>query len=1008
MATYLPGSQDYIPQIQPFVPDYNFYAGALQMKQGQADQARQQLSTLYGSLLNAPLTRDDNVARRDGFFKTIERDIQRIAGMDLSKRQNVVQAEGLFNQLIDDKSIVHDMVWTRGFQKELQRAQNFKNCGDPEKCGGSWWEGGERLMQYSREEYRNAPWQDAMKMSHAQFTPHQDVSKQAIALAKEAGLSVKVDELKGGYITTTKNGSMLVTPLQQLFMGSLAQDPAIQSYYKAQAELARKDFMYTNAERYGSVEAAEQAYIAQTAPVVEALLKGSRAGIEESISNTKKKTEKLEEEAKKGIKEDQSYLAELIGEYRGRQEKLEKSLEVAKATEGEVAVAGNYSAYTGRQIDNILAMTQLGVDIDNSAKALAYKDYEYSIAVDQYSMEAVKQKNRIRLENMKHSNQIALADHKFDLEQAAEQQNMEGLLIHNAPRIINDIPGGIVTGDSNPHSQENLERGMNAFVKDRDGTRADLSAGIKWLTQNALQRGSAAADNGDVQAKEDYVRLVEEFANARNIAEQNVAFNQPYSEVTGKAIPPTVNNKLESAISVFKNANTLDQKYAAAKRVSGHIDLDQIPGSQIDQIYEKVLSKMLDPKVKENKVMREYLTPLRKNAAKNGVFWQIQARDLALQQMDNMYAEQAKSVIGSARMREEFGDTWADAFASYIDPNGYVVDENTFISNMRAKGYDPEVASNLYKMDVKEPKGWDLWNRAFGSAQKAKDIKTQNKAKGEGIHQKWKRAVAMFAKPQGDKVWLVSGAGDKVARGQNYVADPQFPASPGLQGSVGIIRDALHNQQAVFSMGGFSESLPETEDDAAVIAKTLLTDLYTMQEDKDRPILDVTYSHIAASREDMVGLNIKLNPSYTKKYKGTENNKGLMPDQAALTSEGLTIYVPKNETHNTFTEGTKGTALDKSMQWGGPLKLDHEPDYAKNFTITPDPNTGAYNVSGMIRSGHDDEGDPNWEYFSYVEPNDINVTDMVIKYQNFIDYVVEQHQAYEQRLGMKNKSNAAK
>ena len=37
MATYLNGNQDYIPQIQPFKPDYNFLGNILQTKQGKYD-----------------------------------------------------------------------------------------------------------------------------------------------------------------------------------------------------------------------------------------------------------------------------------------------------------------------------------------------------------------------------------------------------------------------------------------------------------------------------------------------------------------------------------------------------------------------------------------------------------------------------------------------------------------------------------------------------------------------------------------------------------------------------------------------------------------------------------------------------------------------------------------------------------------------------------------------------------------------------------------------------------
>ena len=130
MATYLQGITDYIPQVQPFAPDFNFYAKSLQFSQGKADAARKQLSNIYGSLLNSPLTREDNTESREKFFKTIDQDIQRMAGMDLSLQQNVLAAKGVFNQMLDNKGIVKDMVWTKQFQGQQKKSQSFKKCNE--------------------------------------------------------------------------------------------------------------------------------------------------------------------------------------------------------------------------------------------------------------------------------------------------------------------------------------------------------------------------------------------------------------------------------------------------------------------------------------------------------------------------------------------------------------------------------------------------------------------------------------------------------------------------------------------------------------------------------------------------------------------------------------------------------------------------------------------------------------------------------------------------------------
>ena len=79
MATYLPGVTDYIPQIQPFKPDFNFYANVLQTKEAQYKAGYQRLSGIYGSLLNSEMLRQDNNMRREQFFYDIENNIKNLS-----------------------------------------------------------------------------------------------------------------------------------------------------------------------------------------------------------------------------------------------------------------------------------------------------------------------------------------------------------------------------------------------------------------------------------------------------------------------------------------------------------------------------------------------------------------------------------------------------------------------------------------------------------------------------------------------------------------------------------------------------------------------------------------------------------------------------------------------------------------------------------------------------------------------------------------------------------------
>ena len=58
MAQYPQGVNTFIPDYQPYEPDLNFTANVLQLKQTQYDQNWNRLNSMYGQLLNAPLTHD--------------------------------------------------------------------------------------------------------------------------------------------------------------------------------------------------------------------------------------------------------------------------------------------------------------------------------------------------------------------------------------------------------------------------------------------------------------------------------------------------------------------------------------------------------------------------------------------------------------------------------------------------------------------------------------------------------------------------------------------------------------------------------------------------------------------------------------------------------------------------------------------------------------------------------------------------------------------------------------
>jgi hypothetical protein len=261
MATYIPGMTDYIPQVQPFQPDLNFYANVMQTKQGRFDSAKRKINELYGTLLNSPMSRDSNIKRREEFFKIIDQDIKKISGLDLSLEQNVDQAMNVFSGFYDDKYMVSDMVKTKNYFNELEKAQNYRNCNNPEKCNGQYWDAGVQKLQYKMDEFKKVSDNESLNFQIGSFDPYFDWKKDAAKKAKEQGYDVKQDTVSGRWIVRDSNGKLVQGGLENFFTSLYGDDPRVKANYETQAYVTRKNYAASNAAQFGSEEEAEKQYI---------------------------------------------------------------------------------------------------------------------------------------------------------------------------------------------------------------------------------------------------------------------------------------------------------------------------------------------------------------------------------------------------------------------------------------------------------------------------------------------------------------------------------------------------------------------------------------------------------------------------------------------------------------------------------------------------------------------------------------------------------------------------
>ena len=406
MSTYLSGNPTFLPTVQPYQPNFQLYAGALQMKQTQYDKNRKQISELYGSLLNSPMTRDSNIKARDEFFNTIDYEIKKLASVDLSLQENADAASGLFTSLYDNKNIVKDMVWTKNFFSQMDRAESFKNCIDPDKCGGAYWDGGVQALEYQRQEFKNLSDEDAMGYGDVSYTPYVNLHAKATKLFKDYGWDVKVDSISpdGKWIVTTKNGEQITGPLLAHFQGLLGEDPAVMSYYKTKKYVDRKGWVASNIPTYGSEQAAEEAYLNEQTAYVNRRLAQLTDESDFAKDQANRKAQEAQKNIQQGVIKNDEEVSAVVNSLFGEKDMFESASKTTGTALTNTSSTSVNMKLRAQALDNALAMLEINDDLSKSAQILAYQQYEQSIKINpeqehRWRMEEIAYKDRLEKES---------------------------------------------------------------------------------------------------------------------------------------------------------------------------------------------------------------------------------------------------------------------------------------------------------------------------------------------------------------------------------------------------------------------------------------------------------------------------------------------------------------------------------------------------------------------------------------------------------------------------------
>lgn len=425
----LQGQEIYSTQLSPDSnPGLQFdlqVTGGLQEKY---DSAYNQASLMYGSILNAAVTREDSGKIKEEYLQKVKQDLKRLGKIDFSISSNVKAAASLFDGIYSNKNLVKDIVWTRNFNDELARAEMLKNCTDPEKCGGQYWDEGIKFMQYKREEFMKANPNEALRFEDVPYVPYNSVIDQALKTMKESGLSMEYDHIEGGYKITTKNGDQLKSPLTALFNKTLGSDPKFIEMFKVKAYVQRKDWAYSklNLGEYSSEEEASLNYYNELTKSTLSKLDTLGDQLAGDSGYLDQKLTALQEAYKAGSFQEGSdtfnYMSQLQ-ELKASTNTAQSFLQQLKS----ISESGNKSALSSllESSDMQQAFNFFDSEINQAVDILAFKDYKQTMEADPFALKAVDHKYRlaeqaqkfsfdVRLENLDAANAFDLAKYKAE------------------------------------------------------------------------------------------------------------------------------------------------------------------------------------------------------------------------------------------------------------------------------------------------------------------------------------------------------------------------------------------------------------------------------------------------------------------------------------------------------------------------------------------------------------------------------------------------------------------
>ena len=910
MPQYIPYSPIYIPEIQPYKPDFNFLSNVAQTRQSRYDASYKKIGEMYGNLLNSPMTRDENIQKRDAFFKAVDQDIKKMSGMDLSLQQNEQAAMQVFKGLTEDPDIAKDMAWTKNLHSAMQRGQALRLCADPKKCDGEWWEGGDQELQYRAQEFKNASREEALTFANPEYTAHYNVESMAIEDAKKAGFNMKVDTIKGGWIVTNEDGEMMQPSLADFFLHKFGSDPKVMKMYNSKAYLQRKNWTSSKLGEFnGDENAANLEYINQMMAIPEKA-KAKQAALDNQVAVTKNNQKLAEDKVKKeGYSPDIDQSLKKV--YGGLFIETQVAESAAAANKEQADLGENTKLnmsnvkFALKNMDQIVALNLLKQSTNTAATHFSNLNKKTEMKANPYALSTHTSNLALRnsLEAI-NANLVAdikrkEVDHYYKELEANGTAGLtgEGNVLEASP----DTPGtGTKAGVINP-KDDNYRHRDELMQK----STASKTSFVNSFVAEALNKYANTNDN----KQKEWLKgsLTKVLANT-GISVDDVLQNNLSREDINK-LNSLGNERLTSAYKLATDyADPTKGGLLAASFFS-----DGFYKKHADQIFQtKMADNQLAAVEKQysniaknvsNKVQGDFLA-LQTDEGKwkadiVAMYTSLNHRPLSKEEVEGINARPIGKQLG-AKYADEHWKDYLKTVSPYTNPN------NVPASVMMAA---KKLALGFYHNNAAD---------AIGAYNDEYQVSAPSWRQTSALGGKSSNALASMAH---------KGYYDKDVKGeQTDVAADWFST----------YQQNSNNPNMKVVFGNASEMAKESDPSAQRVANVVLSDLKNAYKKgaAERPKFAWTAQEVAGGDPNYVAMTFYPDLAYMAKFEGTEKKPGLLAGLQEASQQGITMFFPKNAVDNKYTAMFKVDPIDYQYESSGEVSLDLYPDVNVKFEKT--------------------------------------------------------------------------